>query len=443
MKGMKKQHRKNTPKPKTPNPNRQPAPPPANAEPLTLNLVGMAHGGSAFGRHEGRMIFVPYAIPGEQITARIVQDKGRFANAEGIEVLEPAEGRVYPECPHFGPKRCGGCQWQHIDYAEQLRFKQEVLRDQLARLGGFADPAVLPTIASPTQWEYRTHATFHLDDDGKLGFVTTDNQRIRPIDECLIIRPELQALLEQIDLEALDAPNIKQVRLQVGSKSDDLLIAIYTSDDQEPEVLLDIVASVAFVNAGEESVPLIGTGAVHYEIGGKQFRVTAGSFFQVNLSQAETLTRLVLSYLADSATGRILDLYSGVGLFTAFLAEQATEVVAVEFSPTACDDAAHNLAGLNNVQLLTGTVEAHLAKLTGPFSAAVIDPPRTGMEAEALDALAALGPSRIIYVSCDPATLARDCKRLTSKGYRLVETQPVDMFPQTYHIESVSLLLRD
>lgn len=401
-----------------------------------LELTGMAHGGSAIGRHDGRAIFVPYAIPGERITARITQDKGRFAYAQGLSLVEASPSRIGPLCPHFGPGRCGGCHWQHIDYAAQLQFKQDIVRDQMTRIGGFKDVTVLPTIASPDPWYYRSHVTLHNAEGGRLGFVGTDDQMILPIEECHIIRPELLELFDSLTLE--EVANLDRVRLQVGSDGDERLIAISTSDDEIPEIELDFPASVSFLSRDDEPQTLIGTGCVHYTIKGHVYRVTAGSFFQVNLKQAETLVNLVLDRLSLAGHESVLDLYSGVGLFTAFLAERASLVTALESYPTAVADADANLAGVDNVDLIEGTVEDVLADLDETYHAAVFDPPRTGVEPVALDALAAQGPGRIVYVSCDPATLARDAKRLAGKGYQLLDVQPVDMFPQTYHIEAVA-----
>ncbi|MCC7207490.1 MAG: class I SAM-dependent RNA methyltransferase, partial [Anaerolineae bacterium] len=192
-----------------PSPGSRPGDEGENDDVFELELTTMAHGGSAIGRHNGRAIFVPYAIPGERITARIVQDRGRFAMAEGVTLLEPSEARVYPRCPHFGPGRCGGCQWQHIDYPAQLDFKRQVVIDQLARIGGFQDAYVHPTLPSPDPWQYRSRVTFRLTDDGRLGFVATDDQHIIPIEECHIIRPELLDLFEQLQVEmrgALEPP---------------------------------------------------------------------------------------------------------------------------------------------------------------------------------------------------------------------------------------------
>lgn len=408
-------------------------------EPFELELTAMAHGGSAIGRHEGRAIFVPYALPGERITARIVQDKGRFAYAEGLTLLEPAESRIYPRCPHFGPKRCGGCHWQHIDYAAQLGFKRQIVIDQLTRIGKIEAPLVHPTLASPQEWEYRSHITLHISPDGRLGFVGTDDQTILPIDECHIMRPELLDLFESFQIDLETNPNLDRVRFQVGSDPEDRLIALSTRDNELPFIELEVPASVSFLSADEFPEALIGVGYVHYSVHQKDFRVTAGSFFQVNLPQAAALVELALTRLDLKGHERVLDLYSGVGLFTAFLAERAALVTAVESFEPAVEDADHNLTPYDNVDLVEGSVEEVLESLDERFDAAIVDPPRSGMEGAALDGLVACDPSRIVYVSCDPATLARDAKRLSGHGYTLIEVQPVDMFPQTYHIESVAL----
>ncbi len=384
----------------------------ANEHIFELELTGMAHGGSAVGRHDGRAVFVPYAIPGERVTARITQDKGRFAIAEVVEVVEASKARIVPRCPHFGPGRCGGCHWQHMDYAAQLAFKQQVVADQLARIGGLHNVTVHPTIPSPDPWNYRSHVTFHVTDKGRLGFVATDNETVIPIEECHIIRPELVEMFAE--LKAREFKPGERIRLQVGA-------------DKEPSPPAPLPE-----REGNSSY------SVHYTVKGYTFAVSAGSFFQVNLPQAEALVDLVLDRLQLYGMERVLDLYSGVGLFTAFLAERAAYVTAVESYPPAVQDALATLAGFDNVEIMEGAVEEALGELRGRYDAAVTDPPRTGMERGALDALVKASPAKIIYVSCDPATLARDAKRLANGGYVLRDVQPVDMFPQTYHIEAVA-----
>jgi 23S rRNA (uracil1939-C5)-methyltransferase len=404
-----------------------------------LRLDEMAHGGSAIGRHAGRAIFVPYAIPGERIAARITDDRTRYAFAEGVTLLEPSPHRVEPLCAHFGPGRCGGCHFQHIDYAAQLDYKRAILIDQFKRIGGMANATVHPAIPSPDEWGYRNHATFHVDGEGNLCYVGTDNHTLIPVEECHIIRPELLDLLNELNFE--DMPELDRVRLQIGSDGD-LMVILSSPDDQPPELEVSIPVSINFVLSDNEPVNLIGSSNVAYSVHGRRFRVTAGGFFQVNLPQAEKLVDLVLERLNLQGSETVLDLYAGVGLFTAFIAERASLVTSIESYPPAVTDADENLADLDNIDLIEGSVEDVLAELEGPVDAVVVDPPRTGVEPAALDILDDLGARTIVYVSCEPATLARDAKRLIAKGFRLVDVQPVDMFPQTYHIECVAHFTR-
>lgn len=408
----------------------------ADTPEFEMQLTGMAHGGSALGKHQGKLIFLPYALPGETALARITQDKGRFAYAEGITLYDPSPDRVRPRCPHFGPKRCGGCQWQHIDYAAQLKFKAQIVRDQFARVGGMVNAPVSPVIPSPDPWAYRSNTSFALTPDGKLGFLGTDNQTVIPIDECHIIRPELQDLFEQVQLE--DVPNLTRVRMQMGSAPDDRLLLISTSDDQPPEVEIDFPGSVNFLLSDNEPFNLIGSTHVVYTVKGRRFRVTAGGYFQANLGQVETLVDLVMARLDLKGSESVLDLYAGVGLFTAFMAERAAMVTSVESYPPAVTDADDNLSEFENIDLVEGAVEDVLFNLGGKFEAAVVNPPRSGLTDDTIEALIGHRPRTLVYVSSDPATLARDAKALIRAGYRLRgEIQPIDMHPQTAQIDVV------
>lgn len=409
------------------------------SEPFELELTGMAHGGAALGRHKKQVIFVPYSIPGERIRARIVEARQSYAYGELIEIIQPSPVRVEPPCPHFGPGRCGGCQFQHIAYERQLELKQQVVRDQLERIGKLKAPVVHPTIPSPSPWHYRSHATFTLTDDGHLGFYSDDNRRIVPIEVCHILHPALLDLLEQLDLEA---EGIERARLQVGSEPTDQMTVLQTADDLAPAIEVDLPVSINLLLSDNEPVNLVGSPHVTYRVFERSFRVTAGGFFQVNLPVAGILVEQVLERLNLRGEEAVLDLYSGVGLFTAFIAERAGLVLSVESYPPAVSDAEANLADLVNVELVEGPVEAVLEDLAGPFDAAVLDPPRTGLSDAVIRELGRLAIPLLVYVSCDPATLARDIRQLAGRGYHLVDVQPVDMFPQTYHVEAVAVLRR-
>jgi 23S rRNA (uracil1939-C5)-methyltransferase len=419
---------------------------------IELQLTAMAHGGAALGRHEGRVIFVPYALPGETVRVEITDDRGRYAFARVDEVLEPSPDRVTPPCPYFGPTGCGGCQWQHIDYPVQLHFKAEIVADQLTRIGGIADPLVRPILPDRSGWAYRNHAQFHPAPDGGLGFQAASAGRPRgqglgviAIDECLVLHPLLSDLYATLDL-GLDVPGLLRLSLRAGTETGDRMLIFETADDLPPGLEIDLPVSCVLLLSDGVHVNLIGHNHIREIVtgrAGRTYRISAPSFFQVNTPQAAQLVRLVTEYLDLQGGETVLDAYCGVGLFTAHLAERAGLVVGVELAPAAVADLLENTASLDNVEVIEGPVEAVLPDLDVPLDAAVVDPPRAGVDRFALDALVARRPGRLVYVSCDPATLARDAKRLTRAGYRLVEVQPVDMFPQTYHVESVALFVSE
>lgn len=401
-----------------------------------LELTAMAHGGSALGRHNKRTIFVPYTIPGERIEARITEDRGRIAFAEGVTLLEASADRVYPRCKHFGPGRCGGCQWQHIDYPAQLLLKQDVLADQLARIGGFDDVAVQPVQPASTIWGYNMHMTLVADERGTPGMAGIDEGRIILIDECHIMHPDLLDLYDSLDLQF---DGLRRLRLQLGSDGQPMLI-LTMADDNAPELLAEMPASVNMLLSDNEPVNLIGDSHSRYMVDGVTFRVTAGSYFRPHVAQIASLVEIVLVALDSAET--VLDLYGGVGVYSAFLADRAALVTMVESYPPAVTDAETNLESFDNIDLIEGTVEDVLPDLGDEHDAAILDPPGDGLSVEAVDMLAASRLSHLVYVSSDPATLARDAKRLVAHGFQLRSVQPIDLAPHTYYIDSVALLTR-
>jgi 23S rRNA (uracil1939-C5)-methyltransferase len=404
--------------------------------PITLQLTDMAHGGDALGRHEGKVIFVPYAMPGEEALVEIVEDKGRYARGRLVEILSPSPHRTDPPCPHFGPGKCGGCQWQHIAYPAQLELKAAVVGGQLARIGRLPDVPVKQPIPSASSWRYRNHVQFSVSDDGRLGFVATNGRRVETIEVCYLLHPILEELFVALDLEL---PELARLSLRAGVNTGDLMMIFETQDDMPPALESDLPVSCVLLLSDGTPVNLIGNNYVTEVVAGRRFRISATSFFQVNTAAAEELVRVVGEYLAPAGDETLLDAYCGVGTFALSLADKVGHVIGIEENVGAVADARLNAAELANVVLIEGSVEAILPKLDRRIDLAVLDPPRQGCKPEALRALVELAPRRIVYVSCDPATLARDARRLTGGGYQLVEVQPVDMFPQTYHIESVAL----
>lgn len=411
---------------------------------LEVTLSTMSNGPDAIGRlPDGRAVFVPFAIPGETVRAEIVEEKPNYVRARLIEVTAASPDRVTPVCKHFG--MCGGCHYQHMSYAAQLRWKRQIVVDQLIRIGGIESPNVLDTLPSPDPLHYRNHVQFSQRPDGRLGFVSfLSDKSVVPISECHIARPEIMELFGRLDLEKLD---VDRVSLRVGAEGD--LMLIFESESGEPpDVELDLPISVAALNKDGEAFSMIGDEYVVQQVGGRSFRISPGSFFQVNTAQAETLVRLALAALELRGGETVLDLYCGVGLFTAFIAPAAARVIGVESFSPAVRDAEVNLDEFDNIELYESPVEIALQHLLDQADRqasglrVLLDPPRAGCDKAVAAALVALGAPRLVYVSCDPATLARDAKRLIAGGYRLISAQPIDMFPQTHHIEAVAVFER-
>ncbi len=401
---------------------------------IRLTLERMAHGGEAIGRHEGKVIFVPFGIPGEIVEVEVTEDRGSYARGRIERILSPAPERVDPPCPHFG--ECGGCHFQHMQYEAQLHWKAEIVRDQLRRIGKIEDPPVRPTIPSPDPFGYRNQIQFSASPDGRLGFQAMRSHRVVPISRCWIAHPMLQELYEALDIEGLD---LRRLTLRCGVRTGDRMVIFETEGDELPILETDLRVSLVLLTSDEKAVPLIGLDYLTEEVGGFLFRISAPSFFQTHTAVAEQIVHQVVEWADLHGTESVLDAYCGVGLFAAHLAPFAQRVVGIEAHPAAAADARHNLARFPHVEILAGTVEELAPTLEGPFDVVVVDPPRTGCSKEALEALLRLAPRRWIYVSCDPAPLARDARQLLNAGYRLHAVQPFDMFPQTYHIETVSL----
>jgi 23S rRNA (uracil1939-C5)-methyltransferase len=400
---------------------------------IELSLSGFAYGGEAFGRdHDGRMIFVPFALPDELVRVEIVEEHKRWARAQLLEVLEPSSSRTEPRCSHF--HECGGCHYQHIPYDLQLEFKREILRDQFKRIGGFEDANIDPVIPSPDPWNYRNRIRFSLTEDGALGFVDHSGSQVIKISECHLPDSEILDAMATIDLP--NTATMSAVEVRTGIEGERMLIF---HGEGDPSIELEVEQPDSIVWLGNTGATVLaGENYILMKVHNRYFRVSSKAFFQVNTSQIDRLVDLVIQRLCPKPDEMIFDLYAGVGLFSAFIAERGARLIAVEESPSSCLDFEHNLNEFEDVVLYEAAVEGALRAIHESPDAVVLDPPRSGLSRDALDAVVKQMPERIIYVSCDPATLARDGKRLHRAKYNLDTVTPIDLFPQTYHIESVS-----
>jgi 23S rRNA (uracil1939-C5)-methyltransferase len=402
---------------------------------IELKLEKWAHGGEVLGHlPDGRAVFVPYALPGEVVRARVIEEKKHYVRTELVEVLQSVPERIPPRCQHFN--QCGGCHLQHLSYSHQLELKVDVLRDQLMRIGGIHDVSIFPIRPSPGEWFYRNSLQFHLTPGGKPGFRKMNSHEVIEIKECYLPEKAVGDMWQQLDLEPI--PDLERVELRQGW--DDEVMVIFESKDPQPvDFEVDVPLSAIHLGPGGPIV-LSGDDCLVMGVGEKLFRVSPSSFFQVNTQQAAGMVAYVLSEISPSLDMTLLDVYCGVGLFSAFLAPYVGKCIGVEMSSSAATDFAVNLDELDNVSLYEGLAEDILPALDIKPDVILVDPPRSGIELAALKAISAMRAPLLIYVSCDPATLARDLRFLLAEGYRLEHVTPFDMFPQTYHTESISTL---
>lgn len=407
-----------------------------------VDIIAMVYGGDAMGRlPDGRTVFVPYTLPGERVRLRLIEDKPRFAKAELVRVLSPSPDRVDIS---VNEDACGGCHYQHMHYQAQLRTKTQIVKDQFQRIAGIAQPPVADIIPSPKIWHYRNTVQFHFADDGRLGFQEPGSHIVQPVNHCRLCEEPLNEILPLLQFDAA-IEGVDRVTLRLGADHEAMLV-FESNQPIPPEVNVELPLSVVHLVYDEDgsSYPVVIAGNDHIvmENLGHQFRVSAGSFFQVNSLQAENMVRYLVENVPLGYHKTLLEVYAGVGLFSVFLAPNVGHMIAVELSSSAVDDFVVNLDETENVELYNGLAEEILPSLGKSIDVCLVDPPRAGLALPVLDSIVKHAPGFLAYVSCDPATLARDTKRLLASGYQLESVQPFDMFPQTYHIESISFFTK-
>ncbi|MGB9803333.1 23S rRNA (uracil(1939)-C(5))-methyltransferase RlmD [Desulfofundulus sp.] len=444
-------------------------------EQMVLEVEGLNHSGEGVGRWQGLVVFVPLAAPGDRVRATVVEVKKKYLRARLEDVLVPGSARCRPRCPSFA--RCGGCHIQHLSYDHQLQYKTGLVRESLERIGKLAGVKVLPVLGMDNPWYYRNKVRFHVAcRDGRLALgLYAPGSRVMghwmsPDTQCHILDAELNNLALTVEflinkyrgsLMKGSENVLPYITLRRGAATGETMVVLATTGsnrDRWVELARELAATarVTAVVQQKAALPdveieagqirtLYGRGYMTDRLGDLVFRLSASSFYQVNPVQTRVLYEKVREYAGLTGRERVLDAYCGVGTIALFLARRAREVLGVEVSARAVDDARQNarLNNLGNVSFVRGAVEKILPRLfdhgSGP-DVLVLDPPRRGCHRSVLEALVRHPVPRVVYVSCDPGTLARDLGFLAGNGYRVVEVQPVDMFPQTHHVECVALL---
>ena len=443
---------------------------------LDLRIDSLAFGGNGVARLDGYVVFVRRGLPGDRVRARVTKVKRSHAEALAVEVLEPGPQRVEAPCPHFGA--CGGCRFQDLAYEAQLEAKQAQIVDSLRRLGGIAEPPVGRIVPSSSIYGYRNKLEYSFtqtEAGPALGFHAAGRwDEVLPIEVCLLttdtgnaIRDAVQAWAREEGLPAYDqAENTGYLRhlvVREGRNTGQALVQLVTAEGErfDRDYLIETLRKIAEVRSihwavndtpaevtNLPSLLLWGEEAIEEELLGLRFRVRPNAFLQTNTEMAETLYRLAIEAAGLTGAETVYDLYCGTGTMALAMAGHALSVWGVEISEESVACALENaeLNGISNAAFFAGNVGQSLEELrdrAGEPDVVVVDPPRAGLAGKALKRVGETGAPRLVYVSCNPTTLAGDLKVLIGEyGYTLVNVIPVDMFPHTPHVESVSLLTR-
>ena len=442
-------------------------------DPLQVSIETATIDGSGVARVDGQVVFVPGALPGERCSVRIAHVGRSAVFAQLLSVLTPSVHRVEPDCPYF--PRCGGCALRHMDYEQELALKQTHVQSCLTRIGGQTISALPITGAAQTD-DYRNKVQFPVQEqDGRpvAGFFSGKTHRVIPVRHCRIqpdcadaIRGAVLAWMEQYHIRAYDEQThtgyIRHIYIRFGAESGQILVCIVANCAQLPkkkQLVAALLAAEPGITTivfspntkkgntvlGTEFHPLYGDGTITDTLCGLQFRLSAPAFYQVNHAQAERLYEKAVQLAGLTGNETVLDLYCGTGTITLCLARHAKKAIGVEIVPQAIEDAKFNAAqnGMENAEFFcmdAGQAAKMLADRRTRPNVIVVDPPRKGVSADVIEAIGTMAPQRVVYVSCDPATLARDLKLLTAAGYTLQTAEAFDLFPRCAHVETVVLL---
>lgn len=445
---------------------------------LDIDITDLSSTGDGLGRWEGRVVFVPDTVPGDRIRTKLVQIKPTFARGKLIEVLAASVNRIRPAC--IVADKCGGCQWQVVDYTAQLTAKEQQVEEALTRIGGFSEIPMRPILGAPNFLGYRNKATYPLarSSEGKVkaGYYRKGSHQVVNLNQCPVQDPRLNSLLAEIKAdiqqqgwsiydETLHRGRLRHLSLRIGRRTGEILLTLVTAtrqlknlDDQAAQWMArypDLVGVCLNFNAaktnaifGEETLCIAGRSFLEEQFMGLRFQIQPTTFFQVYTEQAEHLLHCILEELALQGQETVIDAYCGIGTLTLPVAQRVRRCIGLEVHSASVHQGWENSAlnDIGNAEFRIGHVATLLPQVVAELETApdivLLDPPRKGCDRPVLDSLMAVKPQRIVYMSCNPATLARDLKILCSEGgYQLAMVQPADFFPQTAHVECAAFLV--
>jgi 23S rRNA (uracil1939-C5)-methyltransferase len=441
---------------------------------ITVSIEDLTHDGAGVAKIDGYPLFIVGALPGETAEVHVLKTLKSYGFAKLIEIITPSEHRVAPPCHVFD--ECGGCQVQHLSYEGQLMWKQQMVKNAMERLAKLPHVPVHPVKGMDNPWRYRNKSQIPFGiQDGRVvaGFYQTRSHEIADTDVCIIQTEEADEILREMKKELgrlgiapynekTHQGMLRHVVVRKGRATGEIMVVLVTKKKKFPQqdeavaaikrILPQVTSIVQNVNDektnvifGEKTITLWGKDAIEDLIGDVRFEISARSFYQVNPEQTEVLYQQALDYAQLTGTETVIDAYCGIGTISLFLAKQAKQVLGVEIVPQAIEDAKRNaeINGLHNTYFEAGPAEVVIPKWYKEGKTAdvlVVDPPRKGCDEALLQTILEQKPGRVVYVSCNPATLARDLRILEDGGYVTQEVQPVDMFPQTTHCEAVAVL---
>lgn len=407
---------------------------------MEVQIERLDHQGRGLGKIDGKTIFVPNTLPDEIVEVDITTDKKKYMIGEVKRFLTTSKLRITPVCPYFST--CGGCDLMHLSYENQLKYKENKVKDIIEKFANIESSVVKPIIGCDETLYYRNKVTFQVKH--KIGFYEKKSSEIVPVDKCYIANPKMNHILTK--LQNLSLEHIEQIVLRTDDKIDETMVIFYIHDEVETgsiiSLLKDDVTSIITIQ-GKEVECIYGKETITIPLGKHQFELSPTSFFQVNTEQCQKLYDKVVEYADIKNTDTVLDLYCGTGTIGIYLSEFARKVYGIEIHEAAIENAKRNkkLNQVDNITFEVGDVGKVIHKLAIKPDVVIVDPPRKGLDEKTIKQLLKWQTEKIVYVSCDPVTLARDLKLLQEK-YKVVEITPVDMFPETYHVECVCVLKR-